>query len=197
VTAPRATPPEPYAPGARAAAPAFAERALGLGAGGATEVLAAAAALAAAGRHVVRLEVGEPDAPTPAHVVEAGVRALRDGHTRYAPPAGIPELRAAVAESLRARGVPADPARVVVSPGAKAMIFTTLLAAVRPGDEVLVPDPGYPAYAAVAEFAGGARCATGSPPTGRSPSTPTRWPRAARRAPACSYSTRRTTRRAA
>jgi aspartate/methionine/tyrosine aminotransferase len=89
------------------------------------------------------------------HVVEAGVRALRAGLTRYGPPAGIPELRAAVADALRARGVPADPARVVVSPGAKAMIFTTLLAAVRPGDEVLVPDPGYPAYASVTEFAGG------------------------------------------
>jgi aspartate/methionine/tyrosine aminotransferase len=99
--------------------------------------------------------VGEPDTPTPPHVVDAGVRALHAGHTRYGPPAGLPALRAAIAESLRARGVPADPAHVVVSPGAKAMLFTTLLAAVRPGDEVLVPDPGYPAYAAVAEFAGG------------------------------------------
>lgn len=121
----------------------------------ATEVLVAARALEAAGRRVVHLEVGEPDVPTPPHVVEAGVRALREGRTRYGPPAGIPELRAAVAESLRVRGVPADPTRVLVAPGAKAMIFTTLLAAVRPGDEVLVPDPGYGAYAAVAEFAGG------------------------------------------
>ena len=146
-------PPAPA--GGAPAGPTLADRALALGAGGAAEVLAAAAALAASGHHVVRLEVGEPDAPTPPHVVEAGVRALRAGHTRYGPPAGLPELRAAVAESLRARGVPADPARVVVTPGAKAMIFATLLAAVRPGDEVLVPDPGYPAYAAVAEFAGG------------------------------------------
>ena len=122
---------------------------------GATDVLVAARALEAAGRRVVHLEVGEPDAPTPPHVVEAGVRALRDGLTRYGPPAGIPELRAAAAESLRARGVPAEPARMLIAPGARALIFSTLLAVVRPGDEVLVPDPGYGAYAAVAEFAGG------------------------------------------
>ena len=140
---------------ADAPTPGAAGRALALGAGGATEVLAAARALEAAGRHVVHLEVGEPDAPTPPHVVEAGVRALRDGLTRYGPPAGIPEFRAAAADALRARGIPAEAARVVVAPGAKAMIFTALLAAVRPGDDVLVPDPGYPAYAAVAEFAGG------------------------------------------
>jgi aspartate/methionine/tyrosine aminotransferase len=122
--------------------------------GGAADVLAAAAAFEARGRRVVHLEVGEPDVPTAPHVVEAGVRALHDGQTRYGPPAGLPELREAIADALLARGVPADPARVVVTPGAKAMIFTALLAAVRPGDEVLVPDPGYPAYAAVAEFAG-------------------------------------------
>jgi aspartate/methionine/tyrosine aminotransferase len=145
--------PDAATPGAPT--PGAAGRALALGAGGATEVLAAARALEAAGRHVVHLEVGEPDAPTPPHVVEAGVRALRDGLTRYGPPAGIPEFRAAAADALRARGIPAEAARVVVAPGAKAMIFTALLAAVRPGDDVLVPDPGYPAYAAVAEFAGG------------------------------------------
>lgn len=133
----------------------LAQRVQRLVAGGAADVLATAAALEAAGRRIVHLEVGEPDAPTPPHVVEAGIRALRAGLTRYGPPAGIPELRAAVADALRARGVPADPARVVVTTGAKAMIFTALLAAVRPGDDVLVPDPGYPAYEAVAEFAGG------------------------------------------
>ncbi|GJG89279.1 aminotransferase [Gemmatimonadetes bacterium T265] len=122
---------------------------------GATDVLAAARALEAAGRRVVHLEVGEPDAPTPPHVVEAGVRALRDGHTRYGPTAGIPELRAAAAAALAARGVPAEPARVVVAPGAKALLFSALLAAVRAGDEVLVPDPGYGAYGAITEFAGG------------------------------------------
>jgi aspartate/methionine/tyrosine aminotransferase len=121
----------------------------------AARVLVAARALEAEGRHIVHLEVGEPDAATPGHIVEAGVRALRDGHTRYAPPAGIPELRAAIAASVRSRGVVADAERVVVTPGAKSMLFSALLATVRPGDEVLVPDPGYPMYAAVAELAGG------------------------------------------
>lgn len=122
---------------------------------GATDVLVAARALEATGRRVIHLEVGEPDAPTSPHVVEAGVRAIRDGLTRYGPPAGIPELRAAIADALQARGVPADPARVLVAPGAKAMLFATLLATVRPSDEVLVPDPGYAAYGAIAEFSGG------------------------------------------
>lgn len=134
---------------------AAAERTVLLGATAAADVLVAARALEAAGRRVVHLEVGEPHTPTPPHIVEAGIRALHDGLTRYAPPAGIPELRSAIADSMAARGVAADPSNVVVTPGAKAMLFTALLAVVRPGDEVLVPDPGYSMYAAVAEFAGG------------------------------------------
>lgn len=122
---------------------------------GASDVLVAAARLEAAGRRVVHLEVGEPDAPTPPHIIEAGVRAMRDGHTRYAPPAGLLALRAAIADAHRARGVPAEAERVVVTPGAKAMIFSALLSLVRPGAEVLVPDPGYPAYAAIVRVAGG------------------------------------------
>jgi aspartate/methionine/tyrosine aminotransferase len=160
--------------------PAAVDRASAIGAGGAADVLAAAAALEAAGRHVVHLEVGEPDTPTPPHVVDAGVRALHAGHTRYGPPAGLPALRAAIAESLRARGVPADPAHVVVSPGAKAMLFTTLLAAVRPGDEVLVPTPATRPTPRSPSSPAGARCATGSAPATPSPSIRTRWRRAAR-----------------
>lgn len=144
-----------FAPNGSSAAADRARRLVAAAGGGATDVLAAARALEAAGRRVIHLEVGEPDAPTPPHVVEAGVRALRDGHTRYAPAAGIPELRRAAADALERRGVPADPARVVVGPGARALLFATLLAVVRPGDEVLVPDPGYGVYAATAAFAGG------------------------------------------
>ena len=118
------------------------------------DVAAAAAALEREGRDVLRLEVGEPDFATPAHVVEAGVAAMRDGRTRYAPPAGIPELRAAVAGHVAARGVSADASRVVVAPGAKLLLGCVLLAALRDGDEVLVPDPGYPAYASAARRAG-------------------------------------------
>jgi aspartate/methionine/tyrosine aminotransferase len=121
---------------------------------GAFEVLAAARQLEAAGRHVVHLEIGEPDGATPPHVVEAGVRALRDGHTRYVDPAGLPALRDAIAASLAWRGVRAAAENVVVVPGAKPMVFYALLAVLEPGDEVLVPDPGFPIYPSVVRFAG-------------------------------------------
>ncbi len=107
------------------------------------------------GRHVVHLEIGEPDRATPPHVVEAGVRALHDGHTRYVDPAGLPALRDAIATSLAWRGVRGSAAEnVVVVPGAKPMIFYALLALLEPGDEVLVPDPGFPIYPSVVRFAG-------------------------------------------
>src|SRR5437588_8774467 len=118
-------------------------------------VLAAARRLEAAGHKVVHLEIGEPDMPTPPHVVEAGVRALRDGLTRYALAAGVPELRQAIAHSLAARGVRAGPDNVVVTPGAKPMLFCAALALIEPGAEVLTPDPGFPIYESVVRFAGG------------------------------------------
>jgi len=122
---------------------------------GAFEVLAAARRLEDAGRDVAHLEIGEPDGSTPPHVIEAGVRALHDGHTRYVSPAGLPALRDAIAESLAWRGVRAQAEDVVVVPGAKPMLFYALLAVVERGDEVLVPDPGFPIYASVVRFAGG------------------------------------------
>jgi len=114
-------------------------------------VLAAARRLEAAGHEVVHLEIGEPDMPTPPHVVEAGVRALRDGRTRYALAAGVPELRDAIARSLAARGVRAGPENVIVTPGAKPMLFCAALALIEPGDQVLTPDPGFPIYESVDE----------------------------------------------
>jgi len=120
-------------------------------------VLGAAKRLEAAGHKVVHLEIGEPDMPTPPHVVEAGVRALRDGLTRYALAAGVPELRDAIARSLAMRGVRGGGTaeNVVVTPGAKPMLFCTALALIEPGDEVLCPDPGFPIYESVVRFAGG------------------------------------------
>src|SRR2546429_5116264 len=118
-------------------------------------VLAAARRLEAAGHEVVHLEIGEPDMPTPPHVVEAGVRALRDGLTRYALAAGVPELRDAIARSLAARGVRAIAENVIVAPGAKPMLFSAALALIEPGAEVLTPDPGFPIYESVIRFAGG------------------------------------------
>ena len=117
-------------------------------------VLGAARELEAAGHAVVHLEIGEPDMPTPPHVVDAGVRALRDGLTRYALAAGVPELRDAIARSLTARGVRATAENVIVGPGAKPMLFSAALALIEPGDDVLCPDPGFPIYDSVVRFVG-------------------------------------------
>lgn len=124
-----------------------------LGTESAFTVLARAKQLEAAGRDVLHLEIGEPDFPTPPHIVEAAIRALRDGRTRYAPAAGIPSLRDAIADSLRARGLWADRRQVLVTSGSKPMLFYALLAVLEPGDEVLVPDPGFPIYDSVVRFA--------------------------------------------
>ncbi|MFN2564208.1 MAG: pyridoxal phosphate-dependent aminotransferase [Gemmatimonadaceae bacterium] len=122
---------------------------------GALDVFVRARTLEAQGREIVHLELGEPDAPTPAHVIEATVRALRDGETRYSQPAGLPELREAVAASAAERGVDATAADVVVTPSAKTAVFYSLLSLVAPGDEVLVPDPGFPIFPSVVRFCGG------------------------------------------
>lgn len=136
-------------------APSSASRLDLLGTEQAYVVLAAARALEAAGHEVLHLEIGEPDMPTPTHVVEAAVRALRDGQTRYALAAGLPELRDAIARSLAGRGVHATAEHVVVTPGAKPMLFCAALALIEPGAEVLTPDPGFPIYESVVRFAGG------------------------------------------
>src|SRR3989475_4968791 len=98
-------------------------------------VLAAARRLEAAGHTVVHLEIGEPDMATPQHVVDAGIRALRDGLTRYALAAGVPELRGAIAPSLIARRGRAAAENVIVAPGAQPMLVGAALAPVQPGDE--------------------------------------------------------------
>jgi aspartate/methionine/tyrosine aminotransferase len=130
-------------------------RVVELGVEKAFEVLAAARRLEAAGRKIIHLEAGEPDFPTPPHIVEAGIQALRDGLTTYTQSSGIQPLRVAIAESMLERGVLAQPDNVVVTPGSKLALFHVLTALLEPGDEVLLPDPGYPAYAAVTTFAGG------------------------------------------
>ena len=132
----------------------LARRVVSLGVERAFEVLAVARRLEAEGRPIVHLEAGEPDFPTPAHIVAAGVKALEAGFTKYSASPGIPELRSAVADVMPWRGMTATPEQVVVTTGSKLALFHTLLALVEPGDEVLYPDPGYPAYESVAAYAG-------------------------------------------
>jgi aspartate/methionine/tyrosine aminotransferase len=127
-----------------------------LGTEGAFEVLARARALEAQGREVIHLEIGEPDFATPAHITEAAVEALRGGATHYGPPAGLPELREAIAEdSTRRRGARATSEMVVVTPGAKPILFFVILALVDEGDEVLYPNPGFPIYESMIRYIGG------------------------------------------
>jgi aspartate aminotransferase len=127
-----------------------------LGSETAFSVLARAKALEARGREIVHLEIGEPDFATPGHIVEAGCRALREGHTHYTPTAGIPELREAIAADVaRTRGIAVDPGQIVVTPGGKPIMFFAILALVERGDEVLLPNPAFPIYESMVEFAGG------------------------------------------
>lgn len=126
-----------------------------LGTESAFEVLSRAQALEAEGRRIVHLEIGEPDFDTPPHVVAAAEQALADGHTHYVPSPGIRPLREAVADHLRQVGrLAADPEQVVITPGAKPVMFFSMLALCEPGDEVIYPDPGFPMYESIAAFTG-------------------------------------------
>ena len=133
----------------------LAERMGRLGTESAFEVLARAKALEAAGQRIIHLEIGEPDFPTAEHISEAAVEALRAGQTHYVPAPGIPALRESVAAFLERTGrLRTSPDRVVVTPGAKPIMFFTILALCGPGDEVLYPDPGFPMYESITAFAG-------------------------------------------
>lgn len=119
------------------------------------EVLARAKALEAQGREILHFEIGEPDFDTPAHIKEAAIRALHDGYTHYGPTPGLPELRRAIAEAVsKSRGISVTPEEVVVTPGAKPIIFFTLLACAQAGDEVIYPNPSFPIYESMINFVG-------------------------------------------
>ncbi len=127
-----------------------------LGTESAFEVLARARALERQGREIIHLEIGEPDFDTPAHIKEAAKQALDAGATHYGPSAGLPEVREAIAKHIaETRGVAVTPEEVVVTPGAKPIMFFTILALIAPGDEVLYPNPGFPIYESVINFVGG------------------------------------------
>jgi aspartate/methionine/tyrosine aminotransferase len=120
------------------------------------EAAARARALEAEGRSVIHLEIGEPDFDTPANVRAAAKKALDEGVTHYPPFAGVADLRAAIAEDSTARkGFAVDPSQVFVTVGGKGVMVYAILALVDPGDEVIVPDPGYPIYESITRFVGG------------------------------------------
>jgi aspartate/methionine/tyrosine aminotransferase len=120
------------------------------------EVSARARALEAQGRDIIHLQIGEPDFDTPANIRDAAKKALDEGATHYAPYPGIPALREAIADDAAARkGFPIDPSQVFVTVGGKGVMLYAILGLVDPGDEVLVPDPGYPIYESLTRFVGG------------------------------------------
>ncbi len=111
--------------------------------------------LRATGADVIDLGVGQPDFPTPENIVESGVNALRDGKTGYTPPRGIPELREAIAATLRADGLPYDADQLIVTPGAKQALYEAIQTLVDDGDEVVLLDPAWVSYEAMVRLAGG------------------------------------------
>ncbi len=126
-----------------------------LGTETAFEVLVRARALEAKGKHIVHLEIGEPDFDTPSNIVEAAVDALHKGFTHYGPSAGLPQLRETIATWVtKSRKVPCTPEEVVVVPGGKPTMFYAILALAEEGDEVIYPNPGFPIYESMINFVG-------------------------------------------
>src|SRR3954470_20938422 len=118
-------------------------------------VLARATELARQGRDIVNLGIGQPDFPTPPHIVEAAIRVLRDGHHGYTPATGILPLREAVAADLHRRfNVEVSPEQVLIVPGGKVTMFAAILMFGEPGADILYPDPGFPIYRSMIEFTG-------------------------------------------
>ena len=119
------------------------------------EVLVKARALEAQGRSIIHLEIGEPDFPTPRHIVEAGMRALDEGHTKYGPTPGLPEFRDMIAAHVsKTRGIQVAAENVCVVPGGKPIMFFTMIALLEEGDEVIFPDPSFPIYESMIRFLG-------------------------------------------
>ncbi|MEO8099844.1 MAG: pyridoxal phosphate-dependent aminotransferase [Acidobacteriota bacterium] len=127
----------------------------GLGAESAFEVLAKARALEAQGKNIIHLQIGEPDFPTPKHIVEAGQKALGEGFTKYGPTQGLPDARAAIARYIsRTRGIEVGPERVCIVPGAKPIMYFAIIALLGPGDEAIYANPGFPIYESMIKFQG-------------------------------------------
>ena len=133
----------------------LAEKMSRIGTESAFEVLAKARALEKQGKKIIHLEIGEPDFPTPGHIVEAGKRALDEGWTKYGPTPGFPEFREMIAAYVsRTRAIKVEADNVCVVPGGKPIMFFSMVALLEPGDEVIYPDPGFPIYESIIRFLG-------------------------------------------
>jgi aspartate/methionine/tyrosine aminotransferase len=133
----------------------LAEKMSRLGTESAFEVLVRARALEKQGKNIVHLEIGEPDFPTPAHIVEAGKKGLDEGWTKYGPSAGYPEFRELIAAYIsRTRAIKVDAENVCVVPGGKPVMFFSMVALLEPGDEVIYPNPSFPIYESIINFLG-------------------------------------------
>ena len=133
----------------------LAERVNHLGTETAFEVLARANALEAEGREIINLGIGQPDFQTPEHIVEAAIKALRDGHHGYTPASGIPPLRQAISDDLyRRHDVKIEPDRILAVPGGKVTMFLAMMIYGEPGCEILYPNPGFPIYESTIRFSG-------------------------------------------
>jgi len=134
----------------------FADRMSNLGTETAFEVLAKAKKLEAEGKSIIHLEIGEPDFPTPQNICDAAIKSIQAGDTHYTASAGIPEVRNSIAKYIsRTRGIDVNPDEVVMTPGAKPIMFFAILALVNEGDEVIYPNPGFPIYESMIKFVGG------------------------------------------
>src|SRR5580693_8849946 len=133
----------------------LAQRMSRIGTESAFDVLVRARALEAQGKDIIHLEIGEPDFPTPQHIIDAGKKALDEGWTHYGPSQGLPELREAIAHYISTtRGIQVSAANVCVTPGGKPIIFFPMLALLGPGDEVIYPNPGFPIYESMIRVSG-------------------------------------------
>lgn len=133
----------------------LAQRVDRLGTETAFEVLAIVKQLEAEGKHIISFAIGEPDFETPQNIKDAGCKAIQDNETHYGPSAGIMPLRETIADYIgKTRGIRVTPENVVVTPGAKPIIFHSILACVDPGDEVIYPNPGFPIYESMIRFVG-------------------------------------------
>ena len=133
----------------------LAERMSRLGTETAFEVLARAGELEKEGRDIIHLEIGQPDFQTPDYIIDAAYKAMKDGFTGYGPSAGLPQARERYAQYLNdTRGTDYKASEIVITPGAKPILFFSILALVNEGDEVICPNPGFPIYESVTEFVG-------------------------------------------